>query len=296
MIRRLSASTTLVLLAASRSALAAPATPPPALTARLEALEASAYAAWKAGDTRLWDDFISRDFVGWYPSGRLDKAETVRAHARPPCPTLTYRLTNQQVTPLTPDAALLTARAELHGTCGGKPLTPVAYTATVYVREAGQWRAAFHAESAVVDPMKATIPANSAVWTGGPTRTDALTQTLLARETALVNAWKDHDARRMAPYFGPDIQFIDIFGNHIGSRAAALKAWSGRGCDVKSFTFTGAKATPFSPDFAILTYRAAYQGTCFGQDLWPIWGTAFYVKHGATWLWSSGINVLAGAG
>ena len=95
---------------------------------------------------------------------------------------------------------------------------------------------------------------------------------------------------------GDPIQFIDIFGNHIATRPEALKAWSGEGCEVKSFDIGGAKATMFAPDFGVLTVRAITDGKCFGQDVWPIWGTSLYVKRGNTWLWSFGINVLAGAG
>ena len=51
----------------------------------------------------------------------------------------------------------------------------------------------------------------------------------------------------------------------------------------------------FAPNFGVLTYRASYDAKCFGQDVWPIWGTSFYVKHRDAWMWSGGINVLAGA-
>jgi len=61
------------------------------------------------------------------------------------------------------------------------------------------------------------------------------------------------------------MQFIDIFGDHIATRAQALKAWSGEGCDVKSFEFSAAKATMFAPNFGVLTYRASYDAKCFGQ-------------------------------
>jgi len=82
--------------------------------------------------------------------------------------------------------------------------------------------------------MKAVRPAASAPWTDGPTLTDGDTQTLLGREQPMVSAWNDHDAGRMEKFFGPEMQFIDIFGNHIATRAQALKAWSGEGCDEKA--------------------------------------------------------------
>lgn len=267
----------------------------PSLPSRLGALEDRSYEAWKSGDRKFLTTFLSEKFVGWGPSGRADKREAVSLWSGASCRLAGYRLTNQQVTQFTPSVALLTHRTEVDGVCNGKPLSPASYTVTLYVLEQGQWKAAYRSQSAIVNPMKAARPAGSGLWTSGPTRTDAGTQTLLAREQAMVDAWKDHDATRMDKFFGPEIQFVDIFGDHIGSRSEALKTWSGEGCDVKGFNFTGARATMFGPDFGILTYRATYDAKCFGQDVWPIWGTSFYVKHDGVWMWSSGINVLAGS-
>ena len=261
----------------------------------LETLESKSYEAWKSGDTKFWARTLSEKFVGWGSSGRMDKRAAIPILSGLSCQIASYHLTNHQLTQWNPNAALLTHGTEVTGTCNGKPVAPAVYTATVYVRESGRWKMAYRAQSAIVDPMKATRPAGSDLWTSGPTGTDAGTQTLLAREQVMVDAWKDHDAARMDKFFGPYIQFVDIFGDHIADRVVALKAWSGEGCDVKSFEFTGAQATMFTPDFGVLTYRAAYVGKCFGQELWPIWGTAFYVKRGDVWMWSSGINVLAGA-
>jgi hypothetical protein len=44
-----------------------------------------------------------------------------------------------------------------------------------------------------------------------------------------------------------------------------------------------------------LTTQLWVTGRAVDQDVWPIWGTSFYVKHGDAWMWSGGINVLAGA-
>ena len=271
-------------------------TPAHDLAGQLGTLEERSYAAWKSGDTKFWDRFLSEKFVGWGRSGRIDKSAAKRVLSGAGCQIGSYRLTDQQVSQLTPNAAVLTHKTEVNGTCHGEQLVPASYTATVYVREAGQWKIAFRAQSAIVDPMKATKPVASDLWTGGPTLGDASTQTLLDREQAVWSAWKDHDAKRIDALLGDPIQFIDIFGDHIATRPQALKAWSGEGCDVKSFDIGGARATMFAPDFGVLTVRATTHGKCFGQDVWPIWGTSLYVKRGNTWLWSFGINVLAGSG
>lgn len=268
---------------------------PHKLADQLGALEERSYSAWKSGDTKFWKTFLADKFVGWGSAGRLDDRTAVPVLSGGECHIDSYRLTGIQVTELTAHAAVLTHRTDVNGACHGNTMAPAYYTATVFVREGKDWKAAFRAQSAIVDPMKAVRPAASALWTDGPTLTDADTQTLLGREQPMVSAWKDHDAGRMDKFFGPEMQFIDIFGNHIATRAQALKAWSGEGCDVKSFEFSDAKATMFAPNFGVLTYRASYDAKCFGQDVWPIWGTAFYVKRGDTWMWSGGINVLAGA-
>ena len=90
-----------------------------------------------------------------------------------------------------------------------------------------------------------------------------------------------------------DLSFINIFGTHLATKADALKDWSGAGCDVKSIGLTDAAATMISPTVGILTFKAAADGTCFGQKVGRVWGSSVYVKHGNTWKWTFGINVPA---
>ncbi len=262
----------------------------------LGALETQSYEAWKSKDTRFWSTFLSDKFVGWGAPGRLDKAAAAQAFSGADCQIVSAKISNLQLSRLQHDAAVLTHKTEVEGVCGGEQLASARYTATAYVHEGRRWKAIFRAESAIVDPLKATKPVNSEGWNGGPISGDARTQALIVRERALWSAWKDRDAKRLATLTAPELQFIDIFGDHIATRAETLKAWSGEGCDVKSFDLTSAKATMFTPTFGILTLRATVDGACFGQPVWPVWGSSFYVKRGNAWVWSFGINVLAGAG
>jgi hypothetical protein len=260
----------------------------------LNALEEQSYAAWKSHDTKFVASFLSDKFVGWGPSGRLNRTAALKALSGAGCRIATYRLSTGQVSRVTPNAAVLTHRLDVEGTCGGKRLAPSSYVATVYVRQGDYWKGAFRAHSVIVEPLNAIKPAASEVWTDGPTRSDAATHALLARENAVWNAWKDHNAERIGDLLGSNIQFIDIFGDHLGTRADAIKAWSGKGCAVSRFDITGAKATMLSPDLGILTFRATADGKCFGQQVWPVWGSSLYVKQGDTWIWTFGINLLAG--
>ena len=87
-------------------------------------------------------------------------------------------------------------------------------------------------------------------------------------------AWRKHDAKRIAALTVRNISFINIFGTHLATKADALKNWSGAGCDVKSVTLTDAAATMLSPTVAILTFEATADGTCFGQRVGPVWGSS----------------------
>lgn len=89
------------------------------------------------------------------------------------------------------------------------------------------------------------------------------------------------------------ISFINIFGTYFANKADALKDWSKPYCDVKSISITDAAGTMLSPTVGILTFKAAADGTCYGQKVGPIWGTSVYVKHGDVWKWTFGINLPA---
>jgi ketosteroid isomerase-like protein len=189
-------------------------------------------------------------------------------------------------------------KVTVDGTCGGQKIPANSWAAGVYVRDGGQWKAAFHAQAAVVNPE---VPTVKPVYQNGargddtakPTAPDAGTGTLLAIEGAVWEAWKDHDAKRLSDLMAEDISFINIFGIYLANKAEALKNWSGTGCNVKSVGVTDAAATMLSPTVGILTFKATADGTCFGQKVGPIWGSSIYVKYGDAWKWTFGINVPA---
>jgi ketosteroid isomerase-like protein len=273
----------------------APAGPPKDV---LVILEKSAYAAWKSKDAKFWDTFLSDKFVGWGTSGKLDKVSAKKEYAGADCDIKSYALSEERVSPRGKQAALITYKATVDGTCGGQKIPTNSWVAGVYVRDGGQWKAVFHAQDAVVNPELSQVKPVYQNGAGGngtakPAAPDAGTGTLLAIEGAVWEAWKDHDAKRLSDLMAEDISFINIFGIYLPNKAEGLKNWSGAGCDVKSVAVTDATATMLSPDVGILTFKATANGTCFGQEVGPIWGTSIYVKYGDAWKWTFGINVPA---
>ena len=277
-------------------------TPPAAPTKdALVTLEKSAYEAWKSKDAKFWDAFLSDKFVGYGSSGKLDKASATKEYAGADCEIKSYTLSDEQMKPLGNDAALITYKTTVDGTCGGQKLPATRWAASAYVRDGDKWKGAFHAEAPVVDP-KAT-PAKAVDKKEAPKKDevkpadrDAGTDAMLAAERAVWEAWRAHDGKKLEDLTARDISFINIFGTYFANKTDALKDWTGPGCDAKSVSVTGAAATMLSPTVGILTFKGAADGICFGQKVGPIWGTSVYVKDGDAWKWTFGINLPAGDG
>ncbi len=264
----------------------------------LVALEKSAYEAWKSKDAVFWDRFLSAKFVGYGSSGKLDKATATREYTGARCEIKSYALSDEQMRVLGNGAALLTYKATIDGACGGQKAPASSWAASVFVRDGGQWKGVFHAESAIVDPTAAAanpvaIKAAPKAPEAEPAARDAAADAMLAVERPLWEDWRRHDANKIADLTTADISFINIFGTYLPTKVETLKNWSGAGCDVKRVSVTDAAATMLSPTVGILTFKGAADGTCYGQAVGPIWGTSIYVKDGNTWRWTFGINTPA---
>ena len=281
--------------AANTAAKTAPAAP---TKDALVALEKSAYEAWKSKDAKFWDTFLSRKFVGYGSSGKLDKASATKEYTGADCDIKSYALSDEQMRPLGNDAALLTYKTTVDGTCGGQKVPANSWAAGIYVRDGDTWKGAFHAEAPIVDPKAA--PAKSADKKEAPKKDeakpaapDAGTDALMAAEKAAWEAWKEHDAKKLEDLTAKDISFVNIFGTYFATKADVIKDWTGPGCDIKSVRVTDGVGTMLSPTVGILTHTGTADGTCFGQKVGSVWGTSVYVKDGDAWKWAFGINLPA---
>jgi len=275
------------------------ATPAAPVKDELVTLEKSAYEAWKSKDGKFWDTYLSDKFVGWGTSGKLDKAAATKEYTGANCDIKSYALSDEQMKPIGADAAQLTYTTTLDGKCDGETLPAHRREASVYVGDGDKWKLVFHAEAAVFDPNAATAkPADEKEAPekdeARPSATDANTEAMLAIERPLWEAWRTHDAKKIDALMARDISFINIFGTYFPNKAEALKDWTGKGCDVKSVSVTGATSTMLSPGAGILTFTGTAVGTCYGQKInSAIWGSSIYVKDGEAWKWTFGINVPA---
>jgi ketosteroid isomerase-like protein len=260
-------------------------------------LEKSAYEAWKSKDAKFWGKFLSDNFVGWGSFGKLDKASSAtREYTGIDCEINSYALSDEQVSLPGKAAALIPYKATVNGTCGGQTLPTNSRAAAIYVRDEGKWKRAFHARAAIVDPKEILAkPANRQQALhedyAQPTNRNARTDAMLAVERDVWEAWRAHDAKKLAELTAKDISFINIFGVYLASKTDAMQDWSGTYCDVKSVSLTDAMGTMLSPTVGILTFKAAADGTCYSQKVGPVWGTSVYVKSADVWKWTFGINL-----
>lgn len=254
----------------------------------LMALEKSAYEAWKTKDAKFWDPFLTDNFVGFGATGRMDRAAAIKQYSGTDCEVKSYTLSEEQMTPLGADAAVLTYKATYDGTCGGQKLPAQVWAGGVYVRSGDMWKGAFHAETPVVDPKtptaKAAAPAKKDETAAKPAeaKPDALTDTLMAVENKGWEAWKTRDVKGVEEIMAKEFTYVSGTGRQ--NRDEAIKGWSVPKCEGLGYTLSEPMAVSLTKDVAFVTYKADVKGVCDGRPTPPaLWVASFDLKEGDNW-------------
>jgi hypothetical protein len=114
------------------------------------------------------------------------------------------------------------------GTCGGQQLPTNSRAAAIYVRDDGKWKRAFHARAAIVDPkgtLATSVDRQQALNEDNarPTNRYARTDPMLAVERNVWEAWRAHDAKKLADLTARNISFINIFGVYPATKTDAMQ-------------------------------------------------------------------------
>lgn len=247
-------------------------------------IEKKVWEAWKAKDTKFFDEVLTDNTIGPDEKGRMDKAGILKLIADPSCDVRSFSFSEDQMTALGSDAALVTYKATQDVKCGGKALPGMNWAATVFVRSGDKWKAAYHNEIAAADPKAPQAKPAKAADAKPATDSkpaDAATDALLAVEKKGWEAWKARDQKAFESIAAKDLSIIDS-----GTRydyAGTMKLWFEAKCDVKSYSLSDAAGTSFTKDMSILTFKSSATGTCEGQPLIPARNTSVYVKDGDNW-------------
>jgi hypothetical protein len=287
------------------------------------ALDRQANEAYAKGDSKFFEEMLSHKFVILGSDGqRMDKAATVKMIAGVKCDIKSMDLTEPAMSMIDADTYALSYKATWDGMCNGPDGTPMKVpspvrSASIWVRSGDKWQAVFHGENLIVDPKNppkdapAAPPKNQSAKQDDATAAnsnaasnaaapatdtpDANTDALVKIELALWEAWKAHDAKKLDDLMAKDVSFVNIFGTYLGTKADALKDWTGANCEIKSVSVTDGFASALSPTVEMLTRKGTADGTCGGQNVGgtDIWGVSIYVKEGDAWKFAFGMNLAA---
>ena len=123
----------------------------------------------------------------------------------------------------------------------------------------------------------------AASLTASPIRAadDPLERELIALEQQSWVAWQGHDAAFFDRFLSAD--HVEMQGFGPAGKAPVVKGVAG-GCVVKSYKIDRFKLTRFSPDTALITYRAEQDTTCGTAKVpSPVWATSLFVRRDGRW-------------
>ncbi|MBV9243074.1 MAG: nuclear transport factor 2 family protein [Acidobacteria bacterium] len=266
---------------ANANAAAKPA-PPPASKDALIALEKSGWDAWKNKDTKVFEDLLSDKAVGFGKDGREDKAAIIKDLADSKCDVKSYSFSDEQMTPLGNDVAVLTFKGTQDATCNVKKNPPAVWSASVYVREGDKWKNYLYIENPVTDPKNPPKYAVAKPAAKSTTPADAVTDQVMAIEKKAWDSWKQRDKAGIESVMGNN--FVYFSGTGYTARADALKLWGDSKCQGLDYSFSDPKGFSVAPDVSVATYRADVKGKCDGSSLAPtVWVASFDMKEGDQW-------------
>ena len=297
----------------------------------LMALDRQANEAYAKGDAKFFEEMLSDKFVMLGGGQWMDKVTTVGMIAGVKCDIKSMDLTEPAMSMIDADTYALTYKANWDGTCNGPDGKPVKLpspvrSASIWIRSGDKWQSVFHGENLIIEskapPPSSPSPAlsardeqakkeeakndhNAAANSNTASRPapasamrdvkpSANTDALMKVELALWEAWKEHDAKKLDDLMARDVSFVNIFGTYLGTKADALKDWTGNGCEVKTVSVTDGFSTALSPTVEMLMRKGTAEGTCGGQNIGgvPIWGVSIFVKDGDAWKFAFGMNLV----
>ena len=262
---------------------AKPAAPAAATKEAIVGLEKQGWEAWKNHDEKAMDALLSDKYVGFSPmTGRQSKADNLKAFAAAKCDVKSYTFSDEQLTPVGNDVAILTFKAAQDYTCDGKKGTPETWSASAYVRDGDKWKNVFYNEQPITTDKSPAPKAKTGEPKAADSKPDSLTETLMAIETKGWDTWKARDAAGVESVMAKD--FVYFGGRGRMSRAEAIKNWSEPKCTGLGYTFAEPMAVQLAPDAALVTYKGNAQGTCDGKPVTPtVWVASFDIKEGDAW-------------
>ena len=109
-----------------------------------------------------------------------------------------------------------------------------------------------------------------------------LESVLVGLEKQSWEAWQKRDGSFFDGFLSDD--HVDVHGGGPSGKKAVVAGVASPACVVKSYSVSGFRLTPLTPDAALLVYRAEQETTCGGRRVpSPSWVSSVYVRRDARW-------------
>ena len=125
--------------------------------------------------------------------------------------------------------------------------------------------------------------ASSALGQAARPDQDKLKEDLTRLERQSWEAWKSHDGKFFQTFLSDD--HLEVGFQGLSDKSQVVSFVASPICRIKSYELDSFELRKFSPETALLTYRAAQETTCNGRPVpSPVWVSSLYVKRGGHWL------------
>ena len=260
----------------------------PSTLAALKELETKAFEAFKNKDGKFYEAFLTDKTITSEGSKRYDKPSIVKMIADNPCDIKSYAFSDEKLTHIGADTALITMKVIVDGICAGNKMPSPYISASLYVRNGAEWKAAWHGEANVVDP---TAPPAPPVPDNGPPGSKPAvsddrspeTAALAAIERSVWEGWMTRDGKKLAELTAPELAFVNIFGGYYPNREETLKNWTENPCQITRVDVANTLSIAVTNDTSLFFHKGTAEGTCFGKKVGPVYRNSIYVKDGNAW-------------
>jgi hypothetical protein len=235
--------------------------------AELMAIERKAWDDWASRNTAGLEGYMAPNFVNVGYSGASDRAAAMKSWTSHKCEMKDMKFSDEAVTQLSNDLALLTFKATGSIVCDGIAGPDPMNVSVIYTRDGGAWKAIYYHEVPTSDakgefgPPSATYDKSAELASLKPAPED-----LVAIEKKLWDTWKAQDRKAFEEHLGDSIVVNGANGRL--DRTQYLNAAFESDCKVDTISLGPMKSMEISDDLTMMFYRAAVKGTC-GKDPVP---------------------------
>jgi ketosteroid isomerase-like protein len=299
---------------------ATPAVATPTAASLLE-MDKAATAAYLKGETKWFEENLSDKFISYYDGKRMYKAEEIKMIAGMKCDVKSSTQDDAQMVKIDDNTYAVVYKSTIDGECayeGNSMKIPTpTRAASVWIREGDKWKAAFHAETPIIDPKNppAAESANkAAAKTPEANRADpknaeakkddtakadqALDAKADSKPTASSNtealtrahkagweAFMARNGKHFTEMMTSEAAIVDPMGNFKAGRDDIVTLWTETmKCEgITSVNFTDGHSVALSPTVELLTGRGSANGRCDGMANGDLYQSSVYVKEGDVW-------------